>query len=112
MFMFTVPPPPAITALQQLLAWKLALHGVPTLGEVRVEVDPATAFYTRFRPGQRVLLPRVAGHRDGDQTDCPGNDFYARLPAIRTQVSAIAGAPVPLTLSASPETVPLGAPVT
>jgi hypothetical protein len=111
-FMFTVPPPPAMMALQQLLAWKLALHGVPTLGKVGVEVDPAGAFYTRFRPGQRVLLPRIAGHRDGDQTDCPGNDFYARLPGIRTRVNALAGAPVPLTLSASSATVPLGTPVT
>jgi hypothetical protein len=111
-FMVTVPPPPAITALQQLLAWKLALHGVPALGTVRVKVAPADAFYTSFRPGQRVLLPRVAGHRDGDRTDCPGNDFYGRLPAIRANVDLLAGEPVQLTLSASPTTMALGAPVT
>jgi hypothetical protein len=111
-FMVSEPPPPAVMSLQRLLAWKLALHGVPVLGKVRVEVDPADAFYTRFRPGQRVLLPRVAGHRDGDQTDCPGNDLYARLPAIRTKVDSLAGPPVRLTLTASPTTVAPGTPVT
>jgi len=100
-FMFAVPPPPAMAALERLLAWKLSLHGIPTLGKVRVEVDPADAFYTPFAPGQRVLLPRIAGHRDGDLTDCPGDDLYARLPGVRTQAHALAGSPALLTLGAS-----------
>jgi hypothetical protein len=90
-FMDSVPPPPALEALEQLLAWKLSLHGVPARGEVRVEVNPADAFYTPFRPGQHVLLPRIAGHRDGDLTDCPGDAFYHRLPSVRPRVSTLAG---------------------
>ena len=82
-FTSVVPPQAAITALEHLLAWKLALHGVPALGRVMVVVDPADAFYTPFRPGAHVMLPRVAGHRDGDLTGCPGTAFYDRLPAIR-----------------------------
>jgi hypothetical protein len=100
-FMSSVPPAPAIEALQRLLAWKLSLHGVPVLGRVTVEVDPADAFYTPFAPGQRVPLPRVAGHRDGDLTDCPGDAFYARLPSIRPGVATLAGVPARLTLSAA-----------
>ncbi|HEX4010566.1 MAG TPA: N-acetylmuramoyl-L-alanine amidase [Solirubrobacteraceae bacterium] len=100
-FMFAVPPPAAMSALQRLLAWKLSLHGIPTLGKVRVEVDPADAFYTPFAPGQRVLLPRIAGHRDGDLTDCPGDDLYARLPGVRTQAHALAVSPALLTLTAA-----------
>jgi N-acetylmuramoyl-L-alanine amidase len=111
-FMFAVPPPAAMSALQHLLAWKLSLHGIPTLGKVRVEVDPADAFYTPFAPGQRVLLPRIAGHRDGDLTDCPGNDLYARLPAVRTQANALAGSPALLTLAASVAAVGPATPVT
>jgi hypothetical protein len=90
-FMDSVPPPPALAALEQLLAWKLSLHGVPARGDVRVEVNPADAFYTPFRPGERVLLPRIAGHRDGDLTDCPGDAFYHRLPSVRPRVATLAG---------------------
>ncbi|MGH2876711.1 MAG: N-acetylmuramoyl-L-alanine amidase, partial [Solirubrobacteraceae bacterium] len=111
-FMFALPPRAALDALQRLLAWKLSLHGVPTRGHVRVRVNPADAFYTPFRPGQLVRLPRIAGHRDGDMTDCPGNDLYHRLPSIRAQVRALAGPPPRLTLQASATAVPPATPVT
>ena len=104
-FSDVTPPPAAIDALEHLLAWKLALHGVPSLGEVRVEVDPADAFYTPFRPGQLVLLPRVAGHRQGDLTDCPGNAFFAELPSIRPRIGALEGVPTVLRLNAAEQTV-------
>jgi hypothetical protein len=98
-FTDAVPPAPALQALERLLAWKLALHGVPAVGRVRVEVNRADAFYTPFRPGQEVLLPRVAGHRDGDLTDCPGDAFYHRLPALRPRVAALTGPLSVLTIS-------------
>ena len=94
------PPPAAIGALEQLLAWKLSLHGVPVLGRVTVEVAPYDAFYTPFPPGAHVSLPRVAGHRDGDLTDCPGNAFYARLPSMRPQVAQLVGSPARATITA------------
>ena len=111
-FSFVEPSAAAVAALQRLLAWKLALHGVPVLGKVRVEVNPSDAFYTPFAPGQRVLLPRVAGHRDGDMTSCPGNDLYHRLPAIRTKVNGQAGPRYVLTLAASQTTITPGTAVT
>jgi hypothetical protein len=98
-FSAVVPPPAAISALEHLLAWKLALHGIPPVGWVRVEVDPPDAFYTPFRPGQLVLLPRVAGHRQGDLTSCPGDAFFAQLPSIRPQIAALEGVPAALTLA-------------
>jgi N-acetylmuramoyl-L-alanine amidase len=97
-FMNVVPAPSAIAALERLLAWKLSLHGLPTRGHVTVEVSPAAAFYTRFAPGAHVSLPRIAGHRDGDSTDCPGDALYARLPAIRLRTAALATAPARVTL--------------
>jgi hypothetical protein len=97
-FMDVVPSPAALSALERLLAWKASLHGIPAHGEVTVVVNPSDAYYTPFKPGAHVSLPRIAGHRDGDQTDCPGDAFYARLPSIRPRVTALAGTPARLTL--------------
>ncbi|HTY96716.1 MAG TPA: N-acetylmuramoyl-L-alanine amidase [Solirubrobacteraceae bacterium] len=90
---------PARASLQRLLSWKLSLHGVPALGRVTVTVDPAGAIYSRFPGGTEVSLPRVAGHRDADTTDCPGNILYGELPAIRTRAHALAGTPVQATIT-------------
>jgi hypothetical protein len=111
-FTSVVPSPVAIAALEQLLAWKLSLHGLPSLGRVTVVVDPVTAFYTPFPPGAHVSLPRVAGHRDGDSTDCPGDAFYAQLPSIRPRVAALAGTPARLVVGPPPATVTAGSPLT
>ena len=55
----------------------------PPPGRVTVRVNPAGARYSRFPAGAHVSLPRIAGHRDGDSTDCPGNVLYGELPRIR-----------------------------
>ncbi len=102
-FEATLPTSTARRALAHLVAWKLALHGVPISGRVTVEVDPSDAFYTRFRPGQLVVLPRIAGHRDGCTTDCPGDDMYFNgMPPLRRAVAQLTGRQVQLTLEAGP----------
>jgi hypothetical protein len=101
----------ALDALQRLLAWKLSLHGVPTSGRVMVEVNPADAFYTPFKPGAHVSLPRVSGHRDGDSTACPGDALYGHLPAIRPQVQALAKTPLRLSIRTSASKLRRGTPV-
>ncbi len=114
-FSSVLPSAAAIGALQNLLAWKLSLHGVPTDGRTTVRVNPADAFYTPFKPGAHVSLPRVAGHRDGDSTSCPGDALYGQLPAIRSQVTALAasnGTPLSLALSAPSGPFARGASVT
>ena len=45
--------------LEQLLSWKLSLHGVGVLGRVLVTVDPAGAAYSRYPAGSEVSLPRI-----------------------------------------------------
>jgi hypothetical protein len=111
-FMDVVPSQAAISSLQHLLAWKLSLHGLPALGYTTVIVDPYDAFYTPFAPGAHVSLPRVAGHRQGDSTDCPGDAFFARLPAIRPRVAALAGTPARLRIRPQVSAATAGAPVT
>ena len=63
-----------LTALQQLIAWKLGIHGVNMYGSVAY-------------PGLKTLLT-IAGHRDGGSTECPGTLLYNRLPVLRTRIDA------------------------
>jgi uncharacterized protein with LGFP repeats len=83
--------PPARTALEHLLAWKLSLHGAPLEGRVTVRVTPGGAVYSRFPAHTPVSLPRVAGHRDADSTDCPGDALYAELQAVRRASARLVG---------------------
>jgi hypothetical protein len=104
------PSPAAIDALEALLAWKLPLHCVPIQGHVNVRVDPSGAIYSRYPANAKVSLPRIAGHRDADSTECPGNALYPQLPGIRTRVSARVAHPVSLTLGVTRSTAAAPAP--
>lgn len=101
--------PPAARSLQALLAWKLSLHGVPARGLTRVRVNPAGAAYSRFPGGAHVWLPHIAGHRDADSTDCPGDALYHELAAIRRAVHRLAPLPARGTLALAAPSSP-GAP--
>jgi N-acetylmuramoyl-L-alanine amidase len=75
----------ALNAMGQLIAWKLALHGVPVAGTV--DVVSAGGESNRFPSGRPVTLNRICGHRDGDKTTCPGSALYAQLPEIRRRAA-------------------------
>jgi hypothetical protein len=77
---------PAINALAQLIAWKLALHGAPVDGTV--DVVSAGGSSNRYASGRPVTMNRVSGHRDGDRTSCPGTALYGQLPEIRRRAIA------------------------
>ncbi len=93
--------PSARHALTRLLAWKLSLHGVPTQRRVRVRVNPAGAVYSRYPARALVSLPRIAGHRDGDSTDCPGDALYSQLQGVRAEAQSLAQNPVRASLALS-----------
>ena len=90
----------------------------PSRGRVTVRVNPAGAVYSRFPASAHVPLPRIAGHRDGDSTDCPGDALYGELPAIArapcsssrrvlfTPRSRVAAAPVTQSAEACPPAAP------
>jgi hypothetical protein len=98
-FTSVAPTAAARGALERLLAWKLSLHGLPAEGSVIVRVNPAGASYSRFPANTLVPLPRIAGHRDADATECPGNVLYRELPGIRGAVRKLAGQPARATLA-------------
>ncbi|MEU6574974.1 FG-GAP-like repeat-containing protein [Streptomyces sp. NPDC046805] len=78
-------------AIAKLAAWKLGLYGINPSGTV---VMAAAADNGKYTAGQLVTLNRISGHRDGYPTECPGNNLYADLPAIRT-LAAAADSPAP-----------------
>lgn len=94
--------PAARASLEHLLAWKLSLHGVPLEGHVTVRVTRGGAAYSRYPARTPVSLPRVAGHRDGDSTDCPGDALYGQLQEVRHSAGGLAGATARLTLGTQP----------
>jgi hypothetical protein len=75
--------PPARSALEHLLAWKSFAHGIDPEG---------SGLYTNPVNGQQATFPNIAGHRDVGATECPGNAFYATLPAIRSDVTTLVDA--------------------
>jgi uncharacterized protein with LGFP repeats len=90
--------PASLSALEHLLAWKLSLHGAPLQGHVTVRVTRGGAVYSRYPANTPVSFPRVAGHRDGDSTDCPGDALYGELAAVRRGALQLAGKPASATL--------------
>ena len=94
-------PSAAVQSIARLLAWKLALTGTPPEGTI-VEATSGGSL-NRYAAGTQVTLNRIAGHRDGDATDCPGNALYSQLPDLRRlttadiaalgPISRLAGAP-------------------
>jgi uncharacterized protein with LGFP repeats len=75
------PPRAVITAIVRLSAWKLDRNdGTPT-GTVRVRSQGSD----RYPAGTTPRLPVIDGHRDTNQTACPGQFLYDQLPRIRNR---------------------------
>jgi N-acetylmuramoyl-L-alanine amidase len=78
----------ALDAMAALIRWKLPLHGQPTSG--RVLLTSAGGSSNRYPRGREVEFDRVSGHRDGNNTACPGDALYAQLPDLRSRVGSLA----------------------
>ncbi|MBM6402954.1 cell wall-binding repeat-containing protein [Phycicoccus sp. CSK15P-2] len=74
----SVEPPSAVpTALSKVIAWRLGLKRVNPAGSTSLEGMGTS--------------PTVIGHRDVNQTSCPGARLYAKLGAIRTRAKSYQG---------------------
>ena len=82
----TAPPQAVLDAVAQLAAWKLDLSGVDAAGTTTLTSDGG-----RYPKGQDVTFHAVSGHRDGYDTDCPGDLLYAALDGIRRDAAALQG---------------------
>jgi N-acetylmuramoyl-L-alanine amidase len=90
--------PAGMDALARLIGWKLSVHGVPTTGEVTVV--SAGGATNRYPAGTPVTFQRISGHRDGNNTSCPGNILYTQLEQLRTAAAQFAGPTAGLTIYA------------
>ena len=89
-------PAAGMAALARVVAWKLSIHGVPTQGTVALV--SAGGSDNRYAKGATVSFNRIAGHRDGCKTSCPGSALYAQLGELRSRAGAQAG-----TIAATPK---------
>ncbi|ABL83289.1 MULTISPECIES: N-acetylmuramoyl-L-alanine amidase [unclassified Nocardioides] len=71
-------------AFARIAAWKLHPYDRNPEGRTIVTSEGSD----KFRAGRRVTLPVIDGHRDTNDTACPGQHLYDELPEIRrrTQV--------------------------
>ena len=71
--------------IAQVSAAKLTQYGFDpaTTGQLRERATDG-----KFPVNTLVTFNRIAGHRDGVNTVCPGDGLYAQLPAIRIEASA------------------------
>ena len=101
-FELVVPTAEMTEAIAQLAAWKLSRYGRDADGATSVVSEGSD----KFRSGRVVTLPVIDGHRDTNDTACPGSNLYAALPAIRTRAAALitAAQQQPMTIS-SPSTL-------
>jgi hypothetical protein len=81
----TQPTAKALAAITALLAWRLDVAHVDPLSRL----SWISGGNARFPSGTPVSLAAVSAHRDTGPTTCPGNAFYAQLPAITRKVAAL-----------------------
>ncbi len=93
--------PEAMDVLARLIAWKLSVHAVPTQGEITV--TSAGGPTNRYPSGTPVTFQRISGHRDANNTSCPGSVLYAQLDQLRGAAAQFAGPAVGLSMYASKE---------
>ncbi|MFD8676272.1 N-acetylmuramoyl-L-alanine amidase [Streptomyces seoulensis] len=80
------PPMAAMASVARLAAWKLGQYGVQPDSTVTLTtaLSGQNLAGRTWEPGETMTLPAIHGHRDGYNTVCPGDAFYAALGTVRT----------------------------
>jgi len=80
------PPQVMLDALDRLLAWKLDLHHVDPFGQTEEIAGGGSS--NRFASGTRVTLPTIIGHRNTNNTSCPGDLLYDHIAGLNGDSAA------------------------
>lgn len=86
-------------ALAKVIGWKLSIHSIPVQGQVTLISGGGST--NRHPAGAPVVFERISGHRDSNQTTCPGDQLYAQLPALRIRASRYAFSASGITVKAT-----------
>ncbi|MFE2427816.1 peptidoglycan recognition protein [Streptomyces sp. NPDC059373] len=81
-------PAAMLDAIARLTAWKLGRHGVDPRAMATLT---CTNTASRYHKGVRATVDVVSGHRDVDETLCPGSALHAQLPRIRAEAARLQG---------------------
>ncbi|MFD7141056.1 peptidoglycan recognition protein, partial [Streptomyces sp. NPDC059919] len=90
-------------AISRIAAYKLGQYDGDMNGTTTLTAGAAQTnfFGTAFEVGKQYQFKTVSGHRDGFNTECPGNQLYAQLGSLRTsgpaaqlKVGTVNGVPV------------------
>jgi len=90
------PTPESMQSLLRLLLWKL--H--------KDQLSVSDSFLHPQTGTDQIMLPRIAGHRDGCATECPGTAFYLTFPRLRQMADSLIRNCPALSLSESANTLP------
>jgi len=71
-----------LTAVVNLAAWKLSMYGRDPEGTAAVISEGSD----KYALAQVAVLPVIDGHRDTNDTACPGQLLYDQLPEVRRLV--------------------------
>ena len=77
-----------LDSLASLAAWKLSAYARDPQGWTQVESEGSD----KFPNGKVVSLPVIDGHRDTNDTACPGGNLYAQLANLRAATAGIIAA--------------------
>ncbi|MEU9447499.1 N-acetylmuramoyl-L-alanine amidase [Streptomyces sp. NPDC048277] len=79
----------ALASVARIAAWKLGQYGADpaTTVQLKAGATQKNFFGTSFTAGTSYTFNRISGHRDGFNTQCPGNSLYPQLPTIRAWAS-------------------------
>ncbi len=84
-FTNTDPGQPVLNALSALLGWKLSRYGVDPLGQTVVR----SAGGDYAASGDMIIVNNISGHRENQQTACPGGVLFGRIPEIRAAAAEL-----------------------
>lgn len=82
------PTQPTLDSLARLAAWKLAMYGRDPQGWTAVTSEGSD----KFPKGRVVTLPVIDGHRDTNDTACPGGNLYVQIAAVRAATAGVIAA--------------------
>jgi hypothetical protein len=77
-----------VSSVASVAGWKLSMYGRDPQGSTTV----LSTGSDKFGAGRSVTLPVIDGHRDTNDTACPGINLYNQLPSIRAAAAGVIAA--------------------